>query len=171
LGSGGKKLPGYINVDCTASENPDVVWDLERVRWPWEDNSVDSVEAWHILEHIGDGFFFFLQELYRVCKPGARIGVIVPHPRHDVFLNDPTHKRVVTPDGMAMFSRKHCEEQERRGGRLTPFWQYIGVNFDLEGPIQMILDPSVKKDDDWKEMERRMNNVVVEYWFALRVVK
>ncbi len=175
MGSGGKKLPGYVNVDSNPEEHPDVVCNLSWECWPWADDSVDAVAAFHVLEHVGplpDDLFWFLKELYRVCKPGARVDVIVPHPRHDVFLNDPTHVRPVTPDLMALFSKRIVTESAAAGKIYTPFYKYVGVDFDLPGPVQYVLDPSIDpKVDDWRAMERRMNNVVIEYRFHMVAVK
>jgi len=151
-----------------------VLLDVSRDPWPWADDSVDGAQAWHVMEHLGPGpepFFHFLKELYRVCRNGAIIGVIVPHPRHDVFLNDPTHVRAVTPDGMAMFSRSHCAAMAAKGAILTPLWEYLGVDFEIQSPIRMVLDPAVNPDSDWREREKRESNIVIEYRFTLKVVK
>lgn len=148
-----------------------MVVNIECEALPFEDNSVDVVQAWHVLEHVHN-LIGVLQEIYRVCKPDAYVGIIVPHPRHDVFLNDPTHVRAVTPDSMAMFSRRHCEDMEAKGAKITDMWKHYGVNFDIVGPIRMVLDPSIDPHrDDWRAMERRLNNIVIEYRFGLRVVK
>ena len=35
LGSGSRHMPGYLNVDKSDMFNPDVVWDLESIPWPF----------------------------------------------------------------------------------------------------------------------------------------
>ena len=40
LGSGNRKLPGWVNVDMDPTSNPDKVVDLNK-KFPFEDNSVD----------------------------------------------------------------------------------------------------------------------------------
>lgn len=173
LGCGGKKLPNYINVDAQAEAAPDVVLDIGREVFPWPDSSIDGVLAMHIFEHLPPKeFFHCLKEIYRVCKPDAHLGVIVPHPRHDVFLNDPTHVHAITPDGMLLFSRKHAEAMRARGIEgITTYAPYIRVDFDLIEPVRKVVDPRIKEGDNWVEMERTQNNVVVEYRFTMRVVK
>src|SRR5947208_13026944 len=92
LGCGQNHRPGYVNVDRAGS--PDVKWDLEQFPWPWEDSSVGEVVMFHVLEHLGEStatYLKIIQEIYRVCQDGAAIQITVPHPRHDDFLNDPTH--------------------------------------------------------------------------------
>lgn len=172
LGSGGKKHEGYVNVDNQPLEEPDVVCDLALARWPWEDNSVEEVIAAHILEHIGEGFFHFMQELYRVCAPGALVRIAVPHPRSDLYLNDPTHVRPITPTMLIMFSRGQWEKLERTGKRLTPFWKYLNVDFELQTRMKFAYDESVDPNDpelDWKI--RHLNNIVAEYQMDLKVIK
>lgn len=175
LGCGGKKLEGYINVDLQPAAKPDVVLDIGKDTFPWPDSTVDGVQIWHILEHLGpatEPFFHCLKEIYRVCKPGALVGVIVPHPRHDVFLNDPTHVRAITPDGMLCFSLKHYNKLKAQGVEgVTSYAPYLGVDFDLQEPVNYVLDPSVKEEDDLGVLMRERNNVVIEYRFTLKVVK
>ena len=171
LGCGGKKLDGYINVDSQPAAKPDVVLDIGRDIFPWADDSVSVVQAWHIFEHLAPAqFFHCLQQIYRVCAPGAKFGVIVPHPRHDVFLNDPTHVHAITPDGMLLFSKKHAANLRAQGVEgVTSYADYIGVDFDLQEPVNLVMDP--RAGDVTDEDLRTRNNLVIEYRMLLKVVK
>ena len=85
LGCGTRQLEGYLNVDMSPECNPDQVVDLEELPWPFEDNSTEQIVMSHVLEHLGADskvFLGIMSELYRVCRHGALIQVIVPHPRH-----------------------------------------------------------------------------------------
>lgn len=176
LGCGLKKLPGFVNVDCEPSVAPDVATDLAYRKWPWAESSVDRVICSHLLEHIGDGFFFFLQELYRVCRPGAVVHIAVPHPRHNIFLQDPTHVRPVMPETFLGFSKQYCEEQAAKGCYYTPFWKLHGVNFHFDS-AHYVIDPNIPMDlqqkaqADLRYYEQHFNNVVYEIQFDLKVVK
>ena len=71
LGSGSKRIKNYINVDKYEVFKPDIIHDLEKLPYPFDDNSVDNIILSHILEHIGQSpniFNLIMQELYRICK-------------------------------------------------------------------------------------------------------
>jgi len=110
LGSGYKRIDGFLNVDDDPLVEPDFLVDIEASKLPFKDNSVEEVRAHHILEHIGAGFIPLMQEIYRVCKHGAILDIVVPHHFHDNFYSDPTHKRPITVGGMFMFCQKTNKE-------------------------------------------------------------
>jgi predicted SAM-dependent methyltransferase len=103
LGCGAKRLEGYVNVDKFG--DPDFRFDLETFPYPWNDNSVVEIEMHHVLEHLGQQTQIYLriiQELYRICKSGAKIHITVPHHRSDRFFHDPTHVRPITTVGLSL---------------------------------------------------------------------
>jgi predicted SAM-dependent methyltransferase len=112
IGSGEKRIDDFINCDYDPLTNPDYCFDLEKDPFPFPDNSVDEVLASHVLEHLGDGYFHCIKELYRVCKHGAVIHVNVPHHRNDNFADDPTHKRPITVRGLKLFSKSFSVESK-----------------------------------------------------------
>ena len=54
LGCGMEKIPGAVNVDSRELCEPDVVYDLEKHPYPWEDESFDKIIMSHVLEHLED---------------------------------------------------------------------------------------------------------------------
>ena len=181
LGCGFRKLDGWVNVDSAAACAPDQVADLDVFPWPWADDAVDEVFMSHVLEHLGATTVAYLQvfrEVYRVCRHDARVTIIVPHPRHDTFLNDPTHVRAVTRDGLLMFSQAENRRWAELGAANTPLGLYIGVDFALEKTEHQL-------DSRWEqalaagkvsqvalaEAMLSQNNVIRQTTFTLRVVK
>lgn len=151
IGAGDTIENDYIRIDYDKLTNPDYVLDLEKDRLPFEDSTVEAVKAHHILEHLGEGFFHCLQELYRVCKHGARIHIRVPHPRHDTFLADPTHRRPITGMTMQMFSKKFnelCRQQNAATSRLGDF---LNVDFEL-------IDCKYIPDENMQTLIQHLNN-------------
>lgn len=132
LGCGAKLLDGYINVDKFGT--PDLLFDLETFPWPWKDNSVVAIELSHVLEHLGQQtqvYLKIIQEVYRICAPGASVHVVVPHHRHDNFFHDPTHVRAITPVGLSMFSKRLNREWQANRKAFTLLGLYLDVDFEL----------------------------------------
>jgi hypothetical protein len=142
LGSGSNPLPGFVNVDKYGS--PDLTWDLEVLPWPWHESSVDEVCLYHVLEHLGasvEKFFGILKELYRVCKDGACVNIVVPHPLHDDFRGDPTHVRAFVPQTFRLFSKELNREAREGGFANSPLGIFLDVDFEPTG-IRLDLEES-----------------------------
>lgn len=54
LGCGEDIKEGYINLDFLKMDGVDVVHNLNKFPYPFEDNQFDEVYASHILEHLDD---------------------------------------------------------------------------------------------------------------------
>lgn len=179
LGCGANRLPGYVNVDCFG--DVDVNWNLEQFPWPWADNSVDEILMKHVLEHLGERtetFFSIVKELYRVCKPDAKINIIVPHPRHDDFLHDPTHVRVITHGTMRLFCKKANAQWEKKGFANSRLGFYLDVDFETlsmnmvpDGVWAKRLAEGTITVAELDEAARTYNNVIREIQVILAVRK
>ena len=109
LGCGLNKFDGFVNVDSNDLVKPDEVVDLEVLPWPWKDREFDHIVAKDVLEHLGntgDDFIQTVKEMYRVSENGAIWEIMVPHWRCDIALDDPTHKRVITPGMFNLFNKR-----------------------------------------------------------------
>lgn len=179
LGCGLNKLDGFVNVDKHG--DPDTRVDLEALPWPWYDGIVGEVVLNHVLEHLGrdpDVFIGIMKELYRVCQPDALIRIAVPHPRHDHFIGDPTHVRIVTPEVLSLFSKRLNLEWQKQRAANSPLALYHGVDFEIVDK-RIVLEPrylealksgamtALRVD----EALRELNNVASEIRVVLRVVK
>jgi len=173
LGCGQNRIAGYVNADREASVGPDVVMDLEQFPWPFETDSVEEVIANHVLEHVGATpavFIRIMQELYRVCRNGARVHVVVPHPRSDDFVDDPTHVRAITPGTMALFSKAACEDWKRRGTSNSPLALYAGVDFELRG-ANVVAHEKFRNAPDLADLLEHYYNIASEIRMELEVIK
>jgi hypothetical protein len=177
MGCGQSKLPGYVNVDQASDCLPDVVHDLEQFPWPWEDNSADEVIFHHSLEHLGESpraFLRIMVELYRICRNGAIVQIDVPHPRHDNFLNDPTHVRPISPQMLSLFDRELNDQWREHNKANTPLARYTGVDFHITRANSLLAQPYADQfregrldQESLAAMERELNNIIEEYQITL----
>lgn len=107
LGGGNIKKEGYTNVDILPLENVDIVADITK-GIPLADNSVDAVLANNILEHLPDTVFI-MREIWRVCKPGAKVVIKVPYFRSTAAFKDPTHIKFFTERTMEYFDKSYSD--------------------------------------------------------------
>jgi predicted O-linked N-acetylglucosamine transferase (SPINDLY family) len=181
MGCGQNKVPGFVNIDKFKECSPDLQMDLEVTPWSLPDNSVEEVLFNHCLEHLGatsDVFFGIIKELYRVCVPNAKIQINVPHPRHDNFIGDPTHVRIITPQVMSLFSKKNNEKWKAMHASNTPLALYLGVDFEVERtellPAEQYRDDLVSGKLSRAEFDRlalTTNNAISEIRMTVRAIK
>jgi SAM-dependent methyltransferase len=176
IGAGEDRIDGYVHCDIDPACNPDFCFDLEKDTFPFPTNSVDVVRATHVLEHLGDGYFHCLQEIYRVCQPGAKVHIHVPHHRSDDFLSDPTHKRPITVDGLRLFGKKYNQLARKQGAHASRLAERYNVDFEV---VDYSLRPQDKYKDEFlgqpkEQVERYLEqhaNIIDEVYIQLVVVK
>lgn len=106
LGCGNNKKKGFIGVDIDKNSEADYFVDFEKDRLPFEDNSVEEVNAHHIMEHMHD-LYFVMKELYRVCENNAIIIIEVPHYKYKGAFSNPAHCRYFTEDTFYSFDKSY----------------------------------------------------------------
>lgn len=175
IGAGDTNHEGFLNCDYSDLFNPDYIFDLEKDTFPFEDNSVDEVIASHVLEHLGEGYFHCLKELYRICKNDAIIHVKVPHYRHHNQAHDPTHRRFITNHGLRLFNQ---EFNRTDTGNASKLGLQFGIDFRIIHEHNTLDENhpaySKMKDKDPQfvsEFAYGQNNVYEESHFTLKVVK
>lgn len=107
LGSGLTPRRGFTGIDLTCGKRKMDRVNLFTFPWPWEDDSVDEVWCSHFFEHMpmyvptyvdgewkGDGVYprvQFMDELWRILKPGATATIVHPSAKSERAFQDPTH--------------------------------------------------------------------------------
>jgi hypothetical protein len=78
LGAGTEPEEGFTNVDIVQLEGIDVVHNLMRYPWPFEDSCAEYIKAKDIIEHMAthlpDGrssLIAFIEECHRILQPGG----------------------------------------------------------------------------------------------------
>lgn len=136
----------WIGIDMQKIPSVDIVHDLNLIPWPIESNSVSMAKAWHIVEHIPPvavtekgtrrPFVEFMNECWRVLKPGARIDIETPYGSSDGFLHDPTHCNPVDE-----ITFEHFDPEYGRYQTYQPKpWKIIYLQFTRDGNVNVILE-------------------------------
>jgi SAM-dependent methyltransferase len=119
LACGQNKQPGHIGVDIAG--DADVKHDLFNVfPYPFKDNYADEIFCSHFIEHIPmeyvkvkgkskDKLFAFIDECYRILKPGGKLTLIFPHLKSNRAFQDPTHRRFIPADTAYYFNKQWRE--------------------------------------------------------------
>lgn len=134
--SKGREFPAdAVRLDIDPLSNPNVLWDLNNLPLPFDDDSFDEIHAYEVLEHFGrqgdaEAFFGFFNEIGRILVVGGIFHATVPQWNHQWALGDPGHTRVINR-GTIVFLVK--EEYEKQVG-ITPMTDYRRIfkaNFSL----------------------------------------
>lgn len=166
LGCGFKKLDDHWNVDIEPKCNPDQVWDLEQTPWPWEDNFFEHIHADNILEHLGQDpkvFTNIMKEMYRVSAPDAKWFVNVPHHRCDLFFDDYTHVRILTPKTFHMFDQAANVDSIKRKLSNSTFGLYHDMDIEVVDSSYNIIHHWRNQQEDgmlaWKQLDIHLNTL------------
>jgi len=85
------KIKGSVGIDKRSAPHVDVVHDLNKIPYPFDDNEFDRVEMSNIIEHL-DNPLEVMNEIYRISMNGAVIRVITPHYSSHLSYGDMEHK-------------------------------------------------------------------------------
>lgn len=107
LGCGKVRIPKSIGVDQVKIDDyVDIVHNLDVVPYPFENNSVDEIHFYHVLEHLHDPIRK-LEEIYRILKPGGVLYMRVPHFSSMGAFTDLTHIRPFGYSSFDCFEKEH----------------------------------------------------------------
>jgi SAM-dependent methyltransferase len=95
LACGQNRVEGYFGCDIAAGEKVDAVIDLEQYPWPIESSSAEDIVCNHYIEHVTD-LMQFMNEVYRILKPGGKVKFVAPYYTSMRCWQDPTHKRAIS---------------------------------------------------------------------------
>jgi predicted SAM-dependent methyltransferase len=173
LGCGDVPKEGFEGVDMYGTGAKHKV-DLMSFPWPFKDSSVDEINCSHFIEHLPmyplvngdtDMLIAFMNECYRILKPGANMTVVCPSARSNRAFWDPTHRRFIVSETFLYFSKEWRE--------LNKLEHYLhatcnfGVNVGHSVPAEMnLLSPEASA--------RRFNeswNVVFDCIATLKSLK
>jgi len=106
FGCGTTTMKGALNIDCVKLPNVDHVVDFEKFPYPFQDNSIDEIHIYFVLEHLND-HFKVMEEIYRILKKGGKVYIRVPHFSSVYAWGEFTHKRGYTLGSFNIFEESN----------------------------------------------------------------
>lgn len=92
VGCGDTFRPGYVRLDKDPRVKPDIVHDLEKIPYPIKSDSVLSIVACHVIEHIKPWLMIdFMNECWRIGKVDCQLVIKMPYGVSYGYVQDPTH--------------------------------------------------------------------------------
>lgn len=97
MGSGTMRSEGWVSIDIQ-DDGADLLWDLE-FPLPWPENSVESIVAQDVLEHL-HGWRRILVGWLDMLRVGGSISIRVPDMLSGNALRDPTHMNLFSESSL-----------------------------------------------------------------------
>ena len=98
IGSGPTVDKDWFGVDLVSKDPRVVICDITK-GLPFKNNTIGEILCDNVLEHIpaGDQSRDLMNEIYRICKNKAFVGIIVPKWDNQAAWQDPYHIQVIPP--------------------------------------------------------------------------
>jgi SAM-dependent methyltransferase len=129
LGCGKVRIPGSVGVDRIEIDGcTDKIHDLNVIPYPFDDNSIDEIHFYHVLEHL-DQPVQKMEEIWRILKPGGLLHMRVPHFSSMGAFTDITHLRAFGHGSFDCFVAGHYQNfyTQARFAMLKKEIKYFGL--------------------------------------------
>ncbi len=115
-----------IGVDIDPESSADVIYDLNKLPWPFDEDEFHEVICQDILEHLGD-LPSVMQEISRISKRGGVVKIRTPHYSSHYAYNNPTHRHYFGYYTFEYFCRRGFKMMDKR---LTfpRIWRLLGLS-------------------------------------------
>lgn len=165
IACGQNKQKGFKGIDIVPGPEVDFVWDLEKFPWePIPDESVEEVYVAHYAEHTKD-LIAFMNEIYRICAPGAKVTIVGPYYTSIRAWQDPTHTRALSEATWMYYNQNWL-----KANRLDHY--PIKCNFDVTSMIVFFNPPWDKKTEEARQFaQQHYFNVISDILVELKVIK
>jgi predicted SAM-dependent methyltransferase len=165
IACGQNKQKGFKGIDIVPGPEVDFVWDLEKFPWePIPDNSVEEVYVSHYAEHTKD-LIKFMDEVYRICVPGAKVTILGPYYTSIRCWQDPTHTRALSEATWMYYNQDWL-----KANKLNHY--PIHCDFDVINMVVFFNPPWDKKSEEARQFaQQHYFNVVSDILVELKVKK
>jgi SAM-dependent methyltransferase len=170
LGCGTKKREGFRGVDRRVFPGVDVVHDLRKMPWPFEDNSVHEVHCSHFFEHLHCNEdkperVQFCNELYRILVPGGKATIITPHWSSCRAYGDFTHADKPVSEFFWLYLSREWRAREAPDTDIA--WNEKGFSCDFHVVAGHTVRPELRvKSDQTQQFAATHYKDAIEDMFA-----
>lgn len=112
LGCGNKKLrqawkfpeltsikSKVIGIDIDKNSDADVIYDLNKIPYPFSSNTFDIIYSSDVLEHLDPmKMKDIMKELHRITRPNGKIFIAVPHVSCTMHLGNLEHQKLFSTE-------------------------------------------------------------------------
>lgn len=105
LGCGIIKRDGAIGVDCVSNSVVNIIHDLNKFSYPFENNKFEDVLLDNSLEYL-DNIILTIEEIWRITKNKGLVTIKVPYFKSHYAI-DPTHRHYFVSHSFFYFDPKH----------------------------------------------------------------
>lgn len=92
VGCGNNCQKGFVGMDKRPLENVQIIHDAEVFPWPLDSESCEVIVCSHLIEHIKPWIQIdFMNECWRLLKPGGVLMIATPYATSFGYMQDPTH--------------------------------------------------------------------------------
>lgn len=131
MGCGKNKKEGFIGCDQYAMEGVDKVFNIGQEAWPFDNDSVDEINASHFIEHLTQKErSHFMNEAYRVMKAGAKAVIVTPHWASNRAYGDITHQWPAVSEMFFYYLKQ--EWRDTQAPHTDIKWNKDGFNCDFD---------------------------------------
>lgn len=134
--------PGFIVMSEESGAAVDIRHSFDQFPYPLKDSTVDLLVAPDLVEHINPikkGFIHFMDECWRILKPGAQFMIATPYAGSKAYYQDPTH---CNPCNEATF---YYFDPMRANGVLYSLykpkpWKIVKIAWANQGNMEVLLE-------------------------------
>lgn len=140
LGSGNHPSPQATVRHDRIQHSPhiDTAFDLEVLPWPLDDESWDIVLATDVFEHLRLDIPQWLDECWRILKPGGQLNMRLPAWDNPLSYRDPTHRKVFHHESFYYWDPE------------SHLWNDFGRYYFAESNRWWTVVNVVREVDDWR---------------------
>jgi SAM-dependent methyltransferase len=146
IGCGKNKREGFKGLDRREFPGVDIVHDVTKYPWPFKTSSVDEVHCSHFLEHLDHNSnnparVRFMNELYRVLKPGGKATIITPHWCSNRAYGDFTHADKPVSEMFYYYLSKEWRSTQAPDNDIE--WNPLGYSCDFTQTCVYSVNPAL----------------------------